>query len=101
MRARAQVIQWCEGSYQTGDKQEVMATTKEYLADALESIAADVGDVAQQLTDFIDLQARLAPLFSLRFFLSRLAPLFLPRLFLSRSPAPPWRRRLRSIGRQR
>ena len=53
-----QVIEWCESSYQQApDKREVVATTREYLADALESVAADVGGVAQQLADLLDLQA--------------------------------------------
>ena len=50
------IVQWCELSYQQTDKREVMGTTKEYLADALQTITADLGDIAQHLTDFLDMQ---------------------------------------------
>ena len=35
----------------------MVATTKEYLADALDAVTSDIGGVAQQLTDLLDLQA--------------------------------------------
>jgi len=50
------VIQWCETSYQTGNKKEVQAQTKEYLVDSLESVAKEVENVADKLSDFLTLQ---------------------------------------------
>ncbi|KAJ1458427.1 hypothetical protein M885DRAFT_88929 [Pelagophyceae sp. CCMP2097] len=47
------VIQWCETSYQTGNKK---AQTKEYLVDSLESVAKEVENVADKLSDFLTLQ---------------------------------------------
>ena len=35
------VVQWCESSYQSGDKNLVLKQTKEYLVDALEVVAKE------------------------------------------------------------
>lgn len=51
------VIQWCESSYVSGNKNEVQAQTKEYVVDALQSVAKDVEDTAAKLTRFLRLQS--------------------------------------------
>ena len=56
--ATAQVIEWCESEYRTGDKRRVISMTKEYLTDALMSITTDVGSLAQQITESMDAQVR-------------------------------------------
>ena len=51
------VIQWCESSYQTGNKKDVQAQTKEYIVDALESVAKEVEETSAKLTRFLNLQS--------------------------------------------
>lgn len=51
------VIQWCESSYQTGNKKEVQAQTQEYVVDALQSVAKDVEATSAKLTRFLRLQS--------------------------------------------
>jgi len=51
------VIQWCESSYSSGDKNAVMDQTKEYLVDALETVARDVEETSAKLVRALALQA--------------------------------------------
>mmetsp|Transcript_30295 Transcript_30295/g.91046 ORF Transcript_30295/g.91046 Transcript_30295/m.91046 type:complete len:172 (-) Transcript_30295:44-559(-) len=51
------VIQWCEASYQTGDKNEIQAQTKEYLVDAVETVAKEVEATSAKLLRFLSLQS--------------------------------------------
>ncbi len=50
------VVQWCESSYQSGDKNLVLKQTKEYLVDALEVVAKDVETTSAKLIRFLSLQ---------------------------------------------
>jgi hypothetical protein len=50
------VVQWCESSYQSGDKKLVLKQTKEYLVDALEVVAKEVETTAAKLLRFLALQ---------------------------------------------
>ena len=50
------VVQWCESSYQSGDKNLVLKQTKEYLVDALEVVAKDVESTSAKLIRFLSLQ---------------------------------------------
>ena len=50
------VVQWCESSYQSGDKNMVLKQTKEYLVDALEVVAKEVETTSAKLIRFLSLQ---------------------------------------------
>ena len=50
------VVQWCESSYQSGDKNLVLKQTKEYLVDALEVVAKEVETTSAKLIRFLSLQ---------------------------------------------
>ena len=52
-----ELLQWCESSYQAGNKREVEAQTKEYLVDALEAVASDINVVGTKLNRFLALEA--------------------------------------------
>mmetsp|Transcript_89330 Transcript_89330/g.255053 ORF Transcript_89330/g.255053 Transcript_89330/m.255053 type:complete len:147 (+) Transcript_89330:414-854(+) len=51
-------VRYFEDQYvQDPSKEKIELLTKEYLADALNTVATDVNDIASNLNDFLDLQA--------------------------------------------